>query len=185
MLGTLTDITDRKLAEASLKESHANLGRAETTAQLGHFRYVKATGEYTWSEGLYRIFGKSPSGFMATFQAAPEFITPEDRPILLQQREHILSGGAAHSMTLRGVRDDGRMIYVETWLEATRAGDNTVTGMHGSVQDVTARKLAELDLKESRDNLARAERLALLGHFKSGLQADTLVWSEGVYAIFG
>ena len=185
MLGTLTDITDRKLAEASLKESHANLGRAETTAQLGHFRYVKATGEYTWSEGLYRIFGKSPSGFTATFQAAPEFITPEDRPILLQQREHILSGGAAHSMTLRGVRDDGRMIYVETWLEATRAGDNTVTGMHGSVQDVTARKLAELDLKESRDNLARAERLALLGHFKSGLQADTLVWSEGVYAIFG
>ncbi|MBS0248145.1 MAG: PAS domain-containing protein [Proteobacteria bacterium] len=185
MLGTLTDITERKKAEASLEESHANLARAEMTAQLGHFKYVKETGEYTWSEGLYRIFGKSPATFTVTYEAVPDFITPEDRPILLQHRADTLSGGAPYAVTLRAIRDDGRMIYIETWLEATRAGDGAVTGMFGSIQDVTARKLAELDLKESRDNLARAERLALLGHFKSGLRANTLTWSEGVYSIFG
>ncbi|MBS0536904.1 MAG: PAS domain-containing protein [Proteobacteria bacterium] len=185
MLGTLTDISERKRAEVTLKENHANLARAEMTAQLGHFRYVKDTGEYTWSDGLYRIFGKSPSTFTATYEAVPDFITPEDRPILVQHRAHILSGGAPYSVTLRAVRDDGRMIYIETWLEATRAHDGTVTGMFGSVKDVTARKIAELDLKESRDNLARAERLAQLGHFKRELASDTLAWSDGVYSIFG
>lgn len=185
MLGTLTDISERKQAEAALEENHANLARAEKTAQLGHFRYVKDTGEYTWSDGLYRIFGKSPATFTATYQAVLDFITPEDRPILVQHRAHVLSGGSPYSVTLRAIRDDGRMIYIETWLEATRANDGTVTGMFGSVKDVTARKIAELDLKESRDNLARAERLALLGHFKSGLASDTLVWSDGVYSIFG
>lgn len=185
MLGTLTDISGRKQAEAALKENHTNLARAEMTAQLGHFRYVKDAGEYTWSDGLYRIFGKSPATFTATYQAVPDFITPEDRPILVEHRAHVLSGGSPYSVTLRAVRDDGQMIYIETWLEATRANDGTVTGMFGSVKDVTARKIAELDLKESRDNLARAERLALLGHFKSALSTDTLTWSDGVYSIFG
>ncbi len=158
MLGTLTDITDRKLSEASLQESHANLGRAEATALLGHFRYVKATNEYTWSEGLYRILGKSPATFTATYQASPDFIAPEDRPMLLQQREHILSGGAPHPLTLRAIRDDGRMIYIETWLEATHDSDGVVTGMFGSVHDVTARKLAELD-HDQRVTLKRAADL--------------------------
>jgi len=185
MLGTLADISEQKRAEAALDENHTNLARAEMTAKLGHFRYVKDTGEYTWSDGLYRIFGKSPATFTATYEAVPGFIAPEDRPILQQHRAHVLSGGAPYSVTLRAVREDGRMIYIETWLEATRAADGTVTGMFGSVKDVTARKIAELDLKESRDNLARAERLALLGHFKRGLTADTLVWSDGVYSIFG
>jgi len=185
MLGTLADITERKRAEASLRENHANLARAEMTAQLGHFRYVKATGEYTWSDGAFRIIGKSPATYTPTFESAPDVLIAEDRPLLRQHREHVLSGGAPHPLTLRLIRDDGQLIYIESWLEATRANDGSITGMFGSIQDVTARKLAELDLKESRDNLARAERLALLGHFKSGLRPNTLVWSEGVYAIFG
>ncbi|MCW5691863.1 MAG: PAS domain-containing protein [Pseudolabrys sp.] len=185
MLGTLADITERKRAEASLRENHANLARAEMTAQLGHFRYVKATDEYTWSDGVFRIVGKSPASYTPSFQSAPDFLVTEDRPLLRRQREHILSGGAPHPLTLRLIREDGQMIYIESWLEATRGSDGSITGMFGSIQDVTARKLAELDLKESRDNLARAERLALLGHFKSGLQSDSLVWSDGVYAIFG
>ena len=185
MLGTLTDITERREAEASLEESHANLARAETTSQLGHFRYVKATGENTWSHGLFRIVGKSPAILKPTLQTTLDLVIPEDRPILQRQREHVMSGGASQAITLRLLRDDGRIIYVEAWLEATRGSDGAITGMFGSVQDVTARKLAELDLKQSRDNLARAERLALLGHFKSGLQPNTLVWSEGIYSIFG
>ena len=67
-------------------------------------------------------------------------------------------------VTLRAVRDDGRIIYVENWLVPIRNSDGTVTGVFGTVQDVTARKQAEAALAQTNQELETrvAERTAEL-----------------------
>jgi PAS domain S-box-containing protein len=185
MLGTITDITERKQAEALVEESRDNLARAEMMALLGHYKYICGSGEYTWSESVYRIIGKSPDSFTPTLSAVLELFHPDDRPVLEQQRRNILAGIEPPRSTKRVVKDDGQIIYVEAWSTPIRASDGSVTGMFGTIQDVTARKQAEALIEESHNNLARAEAMAELGHYKFENDSNKLTWSEGTYRIFG
>jgi PAS domain S-box-containing protein len=164
MVGTITDITERKQAEALIEESRNNLERAETMALLGHYKYKNGSGEYTWSEGVYRIMGKSPDSFTPTLSTVPELFHPDDRPALEQQRRDVLAGNEPPRSTKRVVKDNGEIIYVEAWSTPIRASDGSVTGMFGTIQDVTARKQAEQLLARTNQELEErvAERTAEL-----------------------
>jgi PAS domain S-box-containing protein len=174
MFGTLQDVTARKQAEALIEQSRDSLARAETIALLGHTKFEQASGKYTWSAGLYRIMGKSPEAFTPTPDKALALIHPEDRPALAQYRRDVMAGIEVPRKTLRAIRDNGRIIYVEYWSVPIRASDGTVTAKFSTLQDVTARKQAEALIEESRNNLERAERQALLGHHKIEKASDQL-----------
>jgi PAS domain S-box-containing protein len=55
------DIEDRKRAEENLRRSEAFLAKAQRLSLTGSFSFYSATGEFTWSEELYRIFEFEPS----------------------------------------------------------------------------------------------------------------------------
>lgn len=185
ILGTITDVTEHKRAEALMQESHANLARAEAMVGMGHFKFDRESGAYTWSDGMYRVMGKSPDSYIPTLTNALEMVHPEDRPILKKYREEVLSGTDTPPVTLRACRDDGSTIHVEIWSAPTRAEGGSVTGMFGTTRDVTARKQAEAAIEESNENLARAESMTLLGHYKFEMTSNKLTWSEGTYRIHG
>jgi PAS domain S-box-containing protein len=149
LVGTITDITERKQAEALIAESRNNLERAERMALLGHHKICTASNQLTWSDGVYRIFGKSAASFTPTLQTTLELVHPDDVPVLLKYRRDAMEGRENPPVTLRAFRDDGRTIYVENWLVPIRAGDGTVTGVFGTVQDVTVRE-------QTKEALARA-----------------------------
>ena len=185
MLGTITDITERKRSEALIEESLSDLARAETLALLGNYKYDIAARTFTWSEGMYRIFGKSPASFVPTSTSIIDLMLPEDRPILEQYRKDTMAGLEVPRITLRAVRDDGQIIYVEGWSRPVYADDGAVTGMYGTLQDVTVRTQIDAALKENFSNLERAERMAHLGHIKYEIATGTYTWSEGAYRIMG
>lgn len=164
MVGTITDISERKRAEALIEESRNNLARAETMALIGHYKYDQGSNTVTWSEGVYRIFGKARGAFTPTLSNVLELVHPEDRPVLEGYRGDVLAGLDPPAKTLRVVKDDGQMVYVELWSAAVRASDGTVAGMFGTVQDVTERKQVEAVLAHTNRELeARvAERTAEL-----------------------
>jgi PAS domain S-box-containing protein len=185
MVGTITDITERKQADALIEESRNNLERAETMARLGHYKLLQGESALTWSEGVYRIFDKQPGHFTPTLQAVLDLIHPDDRPVLEQYRRDVLGGLEPPRITLRAVMNDGQIKYVECWSQPIRSSDGAITGIFGTLQDVTARKQAEALVEESRDNLARAEMVALLGHYQYKCASDEYTWSESVYRIMG
>jgi PAS domain S-box-containing protein len=164
MLGTITDISERKQAEALVEESRSNLARAETMALLGHFKRDLVSSVGFWSEGHYRIMGKSPESFTPTTKAVLELVHPDDRPIFEQHRREVIEGVKSLRTTLRWIKDDGQIIYAESWSAPILASDGRVTGMFGTIQDITARKQAEEGLAQANAELeARvAERTAAL-----------------------
>lgn len=185
ILGTITDITERKLAEALIEESLNDLARAEALALLGNYKYDIAARTFKWSNGMYRIFGKSPSSFTPTETSIVELMLPEDRPILEQYRKDTMAGLDVPRIILRAIGDGGQIIYVEGWSKAVYADDGTVTGMYGTLQDVTVRLQAEAKIRENFSNLQRAERMANLGHIKYEIATGLYTWSEGTYWIMG
>ncbi len=164
MVGTITDITERKQAEAVIEESRNSLERAERMALLGHYKFTGGSDKITWSEGVYRILGKSPRSFTPTLSAVLDIYHPDDRPILKKYRDDVIAGVDRTSVTLRAVKEDGQIIHVEVWSVPTRASDGTITGLFGTIQDITARKRAEEALAQANQELeARvAERTAEL-----------------------
>jgi len=160
MLGTITDISERKQAESLIEESRSNLARAETMALLGHFKFENESSKLTWSAGVYRIFGKSPALFTPTLSDSLELIHPDDRPALKQYHLDVIAGIDISRRTLRATKHDGQIIHIEFWSMPIRAIDGSVTGMFGTLQDVTVRKQAEEVLAQANEQLEKrvAER---------------------------
>ncbi len=151
MVGTITDISERKQAHTLIEESRDNLARAETMALLGHYKWSFGTGPKIWSDGTYRIFGKSPDSFIPTSEAILEMIHPDDRHVLDEQRRLLQAGGNLPPVTYRVLKDSGEIVHVESWSVPVRASDGTPTGMFGTLQDVTERQ-------QAREALARANQ---------------------------
>jgi PAS domain S-box-containing protein len=183
MLGSITDITERKAVAKTTEEDRANLARAEEMVRLGHYKYDVKSATIIWSQGAYRIFGKSPETFTPTFDAVRELFDPEDRPLFDKTRIDVLQGRESPPVTLRAIDDARQIIYIRNWAMPTYAADGTISGYFGTAQDVTERHRADAALKESRDNLARAEEIALLGHTWTDRNTGAYTWSGGVYRI--
>lgn len=95
-------------------------------------------------------------------------------------------GGVAWTMESHVARKDGTDVTVEI---TSREIDDLVVAMF---QDVTLKRDAEDALRESQARLARAQRIAKLGHWElqldgSGAKSSDhkLTWSDEVYRIFG
>jgi len=81
-----------------------------------------------------------------------------------QFRRDVVEGSKSVRAMMRWVRDDGQIMYVESWSAPILASDGAVIGYFGTAQDVTARKLAEEALARANHDLELrvAERTAEL-----------------------
>src|ERR1700720_3637754 len=77
----LTDIDERKRAEDARKRSEAFLAEGQRLSRIGSLSWRVETGEITWSEELYRIFGFEPD-VPFTLDLIATRVHPEDIPLL-------------------------------------------------------------------------------------------------------
>jgi PAS domain S-box-containing protein len=136
VLGTYKDITLRKQAERSLRDSEARMAQAQRIADVGHWYWELAPDEVHCSEAARRIFGmESQAGPVK----GPTFLTrshPEDREFLNQAVAQALSGDWRYQIQHR-VADSERV--VEEIGEVRLDERGKPFAIEGTVQDVTER----------------------------------------------
>ncbi len=76
--GTVHDVTEHKQAEEALRESEANLNRAQEIAHIGSWHLDVDANKLTWSDEVFRIFGV-PKGTPLTYESFLGSIHPADR----------------------------------------------------------------------------------------------------------
>jgi PAS domain S-box-containing protein len=157
MVGTITDITERKQAEAVLRETADRLREAQRIAQLGSFHWDAATSRVVWSDELFCIYGQVPGQFEPTFESYVAAVHPADRPRVLEALRTAMEtlGGFDHDY--RAVLPDGAVRWVHARGRAVVGEDGKLAGLEGTCQDVTARRLAEDSQAEA---LTRLEKIA-------------------------
>jgi PAS domain S-box-containing protein len=136
-VGTITDITDRKHAEAALRKSQENLHRAQEVAHLGSWHLDLIGNTVTGSDEAYRIFGL-PSSTPLTYPRFLALVHPEDRRSVDDAWRAALAGGRL-SLEYRIVAA-GEVRWISGKAEIERDADGTPLRGIGTIQDVTQRK---------------------------------------------
>ncbi|HEY3252862.1 MAG TPA: ATP-binding protein [Polyangiaceae bacterium] len=165
-MGTVQDVTERKLAEEALQASETELRRANnylTVAQrlsrTGSFTWDLASNERRWSEEMYRIFELEPGG-PVPWASARALIHPDDIPVVEAMRERARKG-ENFDIELRLIMPRGALKHIHLVGDLLgEAGERRV--FVGAVQDVTDRKLAEEGLARARSELQHAARATAL-----------------------
>lgn len=138
----IRDIAEGKLAEQQLRDSEQRLEEAQRVADVGSWDWDLRSGEVTWSDQLYRIYGLEPNAFGATFDAYLDRVHPEDREHAATMIKSSMESGRPFAHEERIVRPSGEVRWLAT-RGHVREERGRVVGMTGICQDVTERKQVE------------------------------------------
>ena len=161
MVGFTSDVTPRKLAEEELRRSEEFLAQAQHLSSTGSFCWRVETGEITWSEQAYHIFGLDRAVPM-TLELIRTRVHPEDIPLFNEVIERVHAIGGDFEFEHRLTLPDHSIKHLHVIAHGRLDQDGALEYI-GAVQDVTERRLSEEALGKLRSELAHVSRVATLG----------------------
>ncbi len=157
------DLSEQKRAESALRRSEAFLSEGQHLGQIGSFSWRVATDEITWSAELYRIY-ELEIGTPVTLELIRSRVHPQDVSLIEKMKMVDQEREAPHDFEwqYRLLMPDHSIKYMHAVAHATRGQDGQLEYI-ASVQDVTARRLAEEARDKARSELAHVARVMTLG----------------------
>ncbi|MEO5335658.1 MAG: EAL domain-containing protein [Magnetospirillum sp. WYHS-4] len=149
---TYADVSERVAIAEKLKRHRADLERAQELAHMGSWSYDLATAEFSWSPGLYRIFGRDAATFHPTPEAVLESVHPFDRQRVREDLERQVVSPGTHTAEYRILRPDGTLCYLRSVREVLADANGKPVMITGIAQDITGRRRSE----ETLDRLFQA-----------------------------
>jgi predicted ATPase/signal transduction histidine kinase len=160
--------SERKRAEEGLRRSESYLAEAQRLSQTGSFGWSPASGKVYWSEETYRIFEFDRATTPTVQHIMGQRVHPEDVASVRQVVERASREGRdfAHQYRLR--MPDGRLKYLHVVAHANRNETGGVDFV-GAVMDVTAIRMAEVELHKTQTELAHVMRMTTLGELTASI----------------
>jgi two-component system, cell cycle sensor histidine kinase and response regulator CckA len=185
LLGLSYDVTERKQAEAAVRASEERF-RALVENSAEAIVLVDGTGAVLYqSPSAFRILGFSAEERRG--RNALELVHPEDLPRAGATLQACLAarGPLPHPLEARVRHKDGSWRDLEM-VATNHLADAAVQAIIVNYRDVTDRKRAEENLRRSQEWLERAQAVAHVGSWVSGVEPGAkLEWSAETLRIFG
>ncbi len=137
-----------------LRKSNAALRESQRLGQIGSWEWEIEPDITTWSEELYRIFGRDPSRLPPTYAEHAALYAPSSWQQLSSAVERALTTGAPYSLELEFKRPDGSSGWIEGRGEVELDQSGRPVTLRGTALDITLRRQAteaqlQHDLAES------------------------------------
>lgn len=149
----VTDISERKRAEATLRRSELELTEAQRIARIGSWWVDAATGEVRWTEELFRMLGRDPASKPPDFAEHGRLFTPGSWQRLSAALRRTQETGEPYELELEMVRADGTKGWMLARGEQVRSPGGEVVGLRGMAQDITERKQVEEMIRRMNSEL--------------------------------
>jgi PAS domain S-box-containing protein len=181
------EIEERKKTEKLLEQNKVHLEMSQEIANLGSWELDIITNKLSWSNEVYRIFGLIPGEFKATYEAFLDVVHPDDRTAVDDAYSGSLKANKdSYEIEHRIVRKKtGEIRFVHEKCEHYRDESGRIIRSVGMVHDITNRKTAEIDQKESKEKLNIALEHGNIGIWEWNLNTDEMTLDSRMEKMFG
>jgi PAS domain S-box-containing protein len=187
MFGTLQDITKLKEVENALRENQQRYALAVRAGQTGVWDFELTTGKFSPDDTFREIYdypANAPGAF--DLQTWLSRLPEEDRERCLEIAiTHFNEQSTHFEVEHRIFRGDGALRWVYAMGQVMRDETGRPQRLLGTLTDVTERKRALLELRESEERLEFAMRGADLGMWDWNPQSDEIQYDRGWVELLG
>jgi diguanylate cyclase (GGDEF)-like protein/PAS domain S-box-containing protein len=127
----------------ALLRSESRLELAQRIARIGNWDWNPRTNRVAMSNELCRLVGIRPPNFAGTFEAFLGFVHPDDRSLVKDALEKLVSHGTPCDIDHRIVLPNGTDFISHLQAEGVREEETAEVTIVGTAQDITERKQAE------------------------------------------
>ncbi|HPF50142.1 MAG TPA: PAS domain S-box protein [Draconibacterium sp.] len=167
------DISKTKEFEKELLEQQEYNKQAQEIGKFGHWSFDLKRNLLEWSDEVYRIFEIDPTKFKLSYETFLNAIHPGDREMVDQVYKKSLKDLKPYDIVHRLLMKDGRVKYINEKCLTTFDSKGNPLFLLGTLQDITERRLIELELREKEERLAQVAE-----------QSRTVIWEvdkDGLY----
>ncbi len=161
----LNSVLSHHLLLNKLHESESLLRQAQHIGKLGNWSINTKTGELSWSDEIYRIYGYEPGSIVPDLDHLQSIILEEDRERLNDFEQSAFFSGVTESIEYR-IKPDGHHIR---WVHKQGIGtfdeNGDIIAINGTLQDITERILKQE--QELHDH-----KMDAVGQLTSGVAHD-------------
>ncbi|MBW4520619.1 MAG: PAS domain-containing protein [Scytolyngbya sp. HA4215-MV1] len=185
MIGTHRDITGSKQVEEQLRKSDAHLKTAQRIGKLGSWEFDLSTEQITWSEEVFRIFGRDPGTAPPSFHELQQLFHIDDRSHHEQVVQMAIETRQSYEIECRICHPDGSFGYIQARGEPIVDATGQLIQLIGTVLDITDRKRTEEELRNLSARLTLAVKSAALGIWDWNVVQNILTWDDRMYELYG
>ncbi len=151
------------IRHGSSDRQEQRLADIQRLGNLGWANWNLVTREASWSTQVFTIVGRDSARGAVPLDEVPHLALPEDTPALTRAVTELVQRGRPFDVPFR-IRTTGGIRHLRLVAEAVSDRHGAPVEVHGFIQDMTARRRAELALVESerailtQHDVLRAER---------------------------
>ncbi len=164
---------ERRRVELQQLESEEQFRFALEAAQMGAWEWNIHTDEVKWSGSVEAMFGLCKGEFKETYSAYLNLIHVDDRKLVEKTIANTLSGQTGdYHIEHRVLFSDGSCHWLQGNGKVYHDTNGNAVRMRGTVADITARKILQLERESLEGKLRHSQRMEAVGKLAGGVAHD-------------
>lgn len=179
MMGTISsylsvcqDQTNSVMHEGAFTRTLEILNETSAIAKVGGWELDVASGELTWTDETFKILEvEKQHGQKPMLPEGLQLFIPEHIPLVEEAVNRAMTTGEPYALEVQARTAKGNVLWVYTNGKANYA-DGKIVSLSGTIQDIQARKTAEIKYEEERQKSLHAAKMVSLGELAASMAHD-------------